>query len=120
MPQEINQSLFVAQLKTRVNQNEKVEISAVNEHCISITVPKREDNEASLLPLIARHLNSPLSTLNVNKSLGEYGLDSLAAIHLAEDIKRETGITIAPTKLLEKVPILQIMHLLEDKEESVC
>ncbi|HCJ1109671.1 TPA: SDR family NAD(P)-dependent oxidoreductase [Legionella pneumophila] len=121
MPLEIDQSIFVAKLKTGIIQTQKAPVPIIMENKSIVSGPEFSRGDQQLLSLLARHLNCPVVSLNLNKSLAHYGFDSLAAIHLAEQIKCELGITITPTVLLDNIPLTKIISFIENKkEESLC
>ncbi|VEB36549.1 SDR family NAD(P)-dependent oxidoreductase [Legionella cherrii] len=119
MPKEINQSIFIAKLKTRLSSEEQIQETLIPQKETPLILPKIAGTENELLTLLARHVNCSTANLDLNKSLTDYGFDSLAAIHLAEQIKSELGISISPTVLLEKVSISQLINIIEKKKEAV-
>lgn len=119
MPKEINQSIFIAKLKTRLSYEEQIQEALIPQKETPLILPKIAGIENELLTLLARHVNCSTANLDLNKSLTDYGFDSLAAIHLAEQIKSELEISISPTVLLEKVSISQLINIIEKKKEAV-
>ena len=119
LPLEIDQTIFVAKLKTRIIQTQPTQVPIAMENKSSVTMPELLIGDQQLLSLLARHLNCPVTSLNLNKSLAHYGFDSLAAIHLTEQIKCELGVTITPTALLDNIPLSKIISFIENKKEEV-
>ncbi|WP_454782596.1 SDR family NAD(P)-dependent oxidoreductase [Legionella sp. WA2022007384] len=119
-PTEIDQSIFVAQLKKRPRHHTLVQKVADSPKEREL-MPVQTANSDELLTLLARHVHCAATTLDLNQSLVHYGFDSLAAIHLAEQIKCELKINISPTVLLENVSISQLIHsVAKKKEELLC
>lgn len=119
-PTEVDQSIFVAQLKKRPRPHPLVQ-KAVDAQKERELMPAQTANSDELLTLLARHVHCAATSLDLNQSLVHYGFDSLAAIHLAEQIKCELKINISPTVLLENVSISQLIHsVAKKKEELLC
>ncbi len=119
MPKEINQSIFIATLKTRFRYKEQIQETLIYQKETQLISPKIANTDNELLTLLARHVNCSTATLDLNKSLTHYGFDSLAAIHLAEQIKCELEISISPTVLLENVSLSQLINTIEKKKEEI-
>ncbi|WP_392537576.1 SDR family NAD(P)-dependent oxidoreductase [Legionella sp. 227] len=119
MPKEINQSIFIAKLKTRLSYKEGIQETLIPQKETPLILPKIAGADNELLTLLARHVNCATANLDLNKSLTDYGFDSLAAIHLAEQIKCELEINISPTVLLENVSLSQLINTIEKKKEAV-
>ncbi|HAT1863951.1 TPA: beta-ketoacyl synthase N-terminal-like domain-containing protein [Legionella pneumophila] len=60
---------------------------------------------SSLTDILAEALNISPESLQKNRSLQSYGLDSISAIHLTQTIKQIYGLDIPPTRLLQDEPI---------------
>ncbi|QRN03530.1 KR domain-containing protein [Legionella sp. MW5194] len=69
--------------------------------------PIRESKHfsSSLTDILAGALNISPESLQKNRSLQSYGLDSISAIHLTQTIKQIYGLDIQPTRLLQDEPI---------------
>ncbi|MGM9370841.1 beta-ketoacyl synthase N-terminal-like domain-containing protein [Legionella pneumophila] len=69
--------------------------------------PIRESKHfsSSLTDILAGVLNISPESLQKNRSLQSYGLDSISAIHLTQTIKQIYGLDIQPTRLLQDEPI---------------
>ncbi|QMT59120.1 SDR family NAD(P)-dependent oxidoreductase [Legionella sp. PC997] len=120
MPKEVDQSIFVARLKIGPRPHTLVQKAMVSQKEREL-MPAKTANSDELLTLFARHVHCATTTLDLNQSLVHYGLDSLAAIHLAEQIKGELKLNISPTVLLEPVSILQLINsIAKKKEELLC
>ncbi|MFC3909336.1 beta-ketoacyl synthase N-terminal-like domain-containing protein [Legionella dresdenensis] len=66
-------------------------------------LPVRESKQfsTSLTDILAEALNISPESLQKNRSLQSYGLDSISAIHLTQTIKQLYGLDIQPTRLLQ-------------------
>ncbi|RUR29272.1 SDR family NAD(P)-dependent oxidoreductase [Legionella qingyii] len=120
MPKEVEQSIFVARLKNRPGHHTLLQKSVDSQNDREL-MPAKTANSDELLTLLARHVHCAATTLDLNQSLAQYGFDSLAAIHLAEQIKCELKINISPTVLLENVSLSQLINsIAKKKEELLC
>ncbi|GAW20845.1 hypothetical protein ANO14919_103570 [Xylariales sp. No.14919] len=80
--------------------------TSTNDNCgyssHAMTTPSSgESSEASLRKLIASYIGAEADNLPTNTPLSNLGLDSLAALELASDVKSGFGLDIASTDLLQ-------------------
>ncbi|MBD2111680.1 MULTISPECIES: AMP-binding protein [Cyanophyceae] len=63
-----------------------------------------------MLSWLANALNVPKHTLNVRQPLAEHGLDSLAAVELAEALESTLGVSLSPT-LAYEYPTIEALSI---------
>ena len=61
------------------------------------TLPTRDDLADWLINRVASYLHADPDTIEADKALGDYGLDSVLALNLCTDLESEFGILAEPT-----------------------
>jgi acyl carrier protein len=79
------------------------------------TLPTHDDLADWLIDRVACYLNADPDTIETDKALGDYGMDSVFALNLCTDLEFEFGILAEPTVAWDYPTIDDIAgHLTED------
>lgn len=108
-PGHIEQAVMIACLNLRLAPVIQPHHSEVSENAVNSVVNDNAEKQ-SFSQLIAQTLNMLPESIDQNRSLKSYGVDSLAAIHLTQELKQSFNLDLSPTRLLGDESIKQFIH----------
>lgn len=101
-PEWVEQTVIIARLCDKKNDFKKQEI-IVNQQDKNFKSKdkKRIILQTSLSDILGKALKINPESLQMDRSMKSYGLDSISAIHLAQKIKQNYGLDLSPMQLLQ-------------------